>query len=231
MSVLSACQNAMMRLVKYRPQSVFSSNDPTVLEIADLVNEVATFIMKKHDWQALTTIGSFVGDDVTMSFDKPADYDRMALGSDIQDNVTWFWNFIHVPTVDEWILLKNSNWNLISPGAWILMEDKFQFNPAPPLGQRADFPYIKNTYARSATGWPKARFNADTDTFVLDERLLTLGLVWMWRQQKRLDSGQEEADFMFALSEEASRDQGSRTIRHRAIRRFNTSIGWPGRLG
>jgi hypothetical protein len=230
-SVLSACQSAMMRLVKYRPQSVFSSNDPTVQEIADLVNEVATFIMKKHDWQALTAIGQFVGDDVTRSFPKPADYDRMVQGSEIQDNITWFWNFVHTPTIDEWITLKNSNWNLISPGAWILLGDEFQFNPPPPSTQLAEFPYIKNTYARSNTNQPKAQFDADTDTFVLNERLLTLGLVWMWRQQKRLDSGQEEVDFMTALSEEASRDGGARTIRHTAFRRLNTSIGWPGRLG
>ena len=231
MTVLSACSNAMMSLVKYRPQTIFSSNDPTVMEIAELVNEVATYIMKKHDWQALTTIGQFTGDDVTASFPKPSDYDRMVLGSDIQDNITWFWNFIHIPTVGEWITLKNSNWNLITPGAWILMGDQFQFNPPPPLGQLAEFPYIKNTYARSDTNQPKAQFDSDTDTFVLPERLLTLGLLWMWRQQKRLDSSHEEEDFMTALSEEATRDGGARTIRHRALRRFNTSIGWPGRLG
>lgn len=231
MTVLKACQDAMIRLVKYRPQSVFSSDEPTVLEVADLVNEVATYIVKSHDWQALTTIGVFTGDDVTQSFSKPDDYDRMLVASEIQDNITWFWNFIHIPTIDEWITLKNSNWNLISPGAWILMEDQFQFNPAPPAGQEAQFPYVKNTYARSNTNLPKAQFDADTDSFVLSERLLTLGLVWMWRQQKRLDSGQEEADFMMALSQEASRDGGARVIRHRAVRRLNTSVGWPGRLG
>lgn len=231
MTVLSACQDALMRLVKYRPQSVFSSDDPTVQEVADLVNEVATFIMKKQDWQALTTIGVFTGDGVTQEFDKPADYDRMLVASEIQDNITWFWNFLHIPTVDEWITLRNSNWNLISPGAWVLMGDKFRFNPAPPIGQKAEFPYVSNAYARSETTLPKSRFDADTDTFVLSDRLLTLGLVWMWRQQKRLDSSQEEVDFLTALSEEASRDGGARVIRNRAIRHFNTSYGWPGRLG
>lgn len=220
-----------MRLIKIRPQSVFSSDDPTVQEVADLVNEVATFIMKKHDWQALTGIKSYTGDDVTVAFDRPDDYDRMALASDMHDSATWFWNYTHVTDVNEWLTLLNSGWNLIVPGAWILMENQFHFRPAPPTGQSAQFPYIKNTFARSSTGVPKNAFTADTDTFVLSDRLLTLGLVWMWRQQKRLDSGQEEADFMTALSEEASRDQGSRTIRRNNLRRLNTRIGWPWALG
>lgn len=231
MTVLSAAQSAMMRLVKYRPQSVFSSEDPTVQEVADLVNEVAHYIVKKHDWQAMTGIGTFTGDGVTTSFPKPDDYDRMLVASNMQQPGFWFWNYTHMPTVDDWLWLKNSGIGMVNPGAWILLDNQFQFYPTPPSAQQAQFPYVRNTYARSDTGVPKQQFDADTDSFVLDEQLLTLGLVWMWRQQKRLDSSQEEVDFMDALSQEAGRDQGARTIVHNQRWNRNTRAAWPFALG
>lgn len=231
MTVLSAAQSASMRLIKRRPQSLFSSNDATVQEMADLVNEVATYIIKKHDWQALTGIHTFTGDGATAAFPKPADYDRMVLASDMQDPATWFWGYSHITDVNEWIALTDPNSGDIAPGIWTLLEDQFQFFPIPPAAQQARFPYIKETYARSSTGQRKKAFTADTDTFVLDERLLTLGLVWMWNMQKGMDSGQEEVDFHTALSEEAARDKGSRVIRHRSAHGFNTQLAWPRSLG
>lgn len=192
---------------------MFSSDDPTVLEYADLVNEVATFIMKKHEWQALTKIETITGDGVTAAFDQPADYDRMLIASRINDPRSWFWGYENISSIADWLILKNSGYNLITPGGWTLLGNQFNFLPAPPTRQSAQFPYISNRFVRSNTNQPKAQFDSDTDTFVLSERLLTLGLVWMWRQQKGMGSGQEEVDFMAALSEEIARDKGARAIR------------------
>lgn len=236
MTVLSAASSALMRLIKRNVNTVFSSNDPTVQEIANLVNEVATFIIKKHDWQALTKIATITGDGVTGTFPLPIDYDRMVLASSITDPQNWFWNYQNITDINQWLWIKNSHYLLVVPGAWMLLGNEFNFLPAPATGQSAQYAYVSDYFARSSTGAPKASFDQDSDTFVLDERLLTLGLIWMWKVQKSFDSGQAEADFMTALSENIARDKGARVIvgGGRASARFNNgSLGtaYPFRLG
>ena len=231
MTVLEACQSALMRLVKKRPNTVFSSQDPTVMEVADLVSEVGAFIMKKHEWQALTSIHSITADGTTTVYDLPSDYDRMLTANGIIDPNSWFWGYDHVGNVSEWLRLKGSGFGLISPGAWIILGNQFNFLPAPAANQKAEFPYISKNFARSGTGTPKASFTQDADTFVLNERLLTLGIIWMWRVQKRLDSSAEEDRFFEALSEEAARDAGAWAIRSRRRVEGNFHPAWPWELG
>src|SRR3546814_1451607 len=76
-----------------------------------------------------------------------------------------------------------------SPGGWIIYADKIRFSPPSASGAAATFPYISKRWARDAgTDGYKAAFTSDSDTFLLPERLLTLGLVWRWRVNKKLDA-------------------------------------------
>lgn len=230
MTVLSACQSALVRLIGRRPSTVFSSQEQTVVEVADLVTEVATDIMKGHDWQALTKIASIPGDGVTTAFAKPSDYDRMALAQDMHDSASWFWNYTKVADLNEWLYLQSGGWASITPGWWILLEDQFQFYPAP--SGTAKYPYISQNFAKSAAGEPKASFDKDDDTFVLDDRLLTLGLIWRWRAQKRLEYAEDMQTYEIALSQAQARDRGATVIRSNSWRRpANVRVGWPWSLG
>src|SRR3546814_14852216 len=67
-----------------------------------------------------------------------------------------------------------------------------------------------------------------SDTFLLPERLLTLGLVWRWRENKKLDATGDQEAFIKALDEYAAKDKGSRVIRSRSrLRLPGTHIAWP----
>ena len=59
---------------------------------------------------------------------------------------------------------------------------------------------------------------------MLPERLLTLGLIWRWRAQKRQEYAEDLRNYEIALSEEIGRDKGSQIIAVGAAR-------WPGRVG
>ena len=88
-----------------------------------------------------------------------------------------------------------------------------KFYPAP-IGT-ATFPYISNAWARAADGTARAWFEADTDAFTIDERLLTLGLIWRWKAQKGMEYGEDMATYEQALSQAQARDAGSRVYRNR----------------
>lgn len=238
MTILTALQSAMIRLVGRKPNTVFSTTNQTEVELADLATEVATDIMKSHDWQGLTEIETITGDGTASAFPFPSDYDRMVVASDLYDPESWAWGYQHLTHVGEWIRYTQGNYALASPGAWIILKDNFNFTPTPALGAQAMFPYISKNFARSApasgTGiiTPQSSFIADGDTFVLDERLITLGVIWRYREQKGMGYAEDMATFENALSQAQARDKGPSVIRNRTSRvPRNVRIGWPGQLG
>lgn len=232
MTILAAVQSAMIRLVGRKEPAVFSSQDPTMIELADLVNETAVDILKKHDWQALTKIATITGDGVASAFPLPADYDRMVLAQSVNNAQNWFWDYDLAPDLDTWIAIQDGQYLGVTPGWWIILGNKFQFAPVPPVGQVAKFPYVSNYIALSPTGVPKAAFSADLDTSVIDERLLTLGLIWRWRAQKSLEYTEAMQSYEIALSEAMARDRGSRAIRSSSRPMpGNVHVGWPWPLG
>jgi hypothetical protein len=202
-----------------RPTTIFSSPDQMEIEIADLATEVAVDIMKTADWRALTKIHTLTGDGTETAFALPSDYDRMVQGQEVEDGNNWLWGYSSVTELSDWIRITSSGFSAITPGWWIILEGEMQFSPAPTSGADAKFPYISKNVGRTLSGDAIAAFTTDTDSFVLDERLLTLGLIWRWKAQKGLEYAEDMATYEKALSEAATRNKGSRVIRK----------GWPSR--
>src|SRR5260370_2314678 len=109
-----------------------------------------------------------------------------------------------------------------------------EISRALPVGDPARFYYTSTQPVAAGAGLAgsKAAFTADADVLVLPERLLTLGLIWRWRSQKRMEYSEDMTNFEIAKSEEITKDKGRRIIsvgRQRAP--GGVSIAYPGRLG
>lgn len=233
MTVLNAMKSAAVRLVGYSPSVFFSSSEQFEAEIVDLLNEAATDIIKYNDWQSLISQANITGNGTDEAFPFPDGYDRMMLTADIQDTNNWVWGYQSVDTIDQYIFLKARGWGPY-PGIWSVFDNKFNFYPAPPAGQLAVFPYISNKYAVSADGSTKDAFTRDDDSFKIPggERLLTLWLVWRWRENKKLDYTGDQENFMKAIDELAAKDKGSRVYRSRSWRSWgNVRLAYPYSLG
>ena len=231
MTILSAMQSAAVRLVGYRPQVFFTSSEQFEQEIADLINEVAKDICKYHDWQALTKVHNLSVDGVTEEFDLPDDYDRQLVVTDIQDLDNWVWGYEHATNLNDFLYYK-ARGPQITPGAWILYDNKLNFYPAP--ATNATFPYVSENYAIGANGSFKNEFDRDDDTFIIrgGERLLTLGLIWRWRENKKLDYTGDQEAFTMLADQLAAKDKGSNVYRNRAHSgHLNTRLAWPWPLG
>jgi hypothetical protein len=231
-TILTAMQSAAIRLLGRRPDSFFGAPSGRVfeLELTDLVNEVAKDILKSHDWQGLMKFAPIEADGTQTDFDLPEDYDRMLVRSDVVEDTGWFWGYQQVTDVNDFTYWADRGFT-ITPGVWTLYGNQLHFAPAPTID--AQYPYISSYYARDTSSLAlKPAFTADTDEFLLPERLLTLGLVWRWRENKKLDwSGDQEA-FTKAISEYAAKDKGSRMYR-RTGRPWlaGTYAAWPWTLG
>lgn len=232
MTVLSAAQSAMVRLVGRKPTTIFGSQDQMEVEIADLVTDVAVDIMKAHDWRALTNLHTLTGDGSETEFDLPSDYDRIVLAQRVTDTSNWLWGYTAVESLDEWMTITNSGFAAITPGWWIILGGKMQFSPAPTSGAPARFAYISKNIGRSATDAAISAFTKDDDSFVLEDRLLTLGLIWRWKAQKGLEYAEDMATYETALSQNSARDKGSQAIRKGLPNHLlGTHVAWPWPLG
>lgn len=232
MAILAAMQSAAIRLMGRRPTAFFGATALFELEITDLVNEVARDVAASHDWQALTKVNSFTGNGSTADFAMPQDYERMLLKSDVQDLLTSTWGYQHVTDINDFMYRKAHGFGGV-PGGWIIYGGSVKFWPAPLSGASASFPYISKNFAIDAgSSVAKPQFDNDADEWLLPERLLTLGLVWRWRENKKLDFTGDQEAFIKAISEYTAKDRGSSIYRSNS-RRFvrGTYPAWPGVLG
>lgn len=208
--ILTAIKSAILRVTGQVVQEVFASTDPIAVEMADLANEVAADIAKSHDWRALTKINTITANGGE-AYALPTDYDRMVMGAEIDDQASWFWGYHQFDSVNEWMRFRSGGVSLISPGGWIIIGGEVNFYPAP--GGVAQFPYITNQWAIAEDSGRKAAFTADSDIFLLDERLLTLGLIWRWLAQKKMAYAEDMQTYEIALAQAQSRDKGARVLR------------------
>ncbi|RYG88113.1 MAG: hypothetical protein EON59_05410 [Alphaproteobacteria bacterium] len=232
MAILSAMQSAAIRLLGQKPNTFFGAQGAFELEIADLVNEVARDIVKYQDWQALIYFAPINGDGSTAIFPLPEDYDRMLTDSRVQDTSNWFWGYRRLLDVNIAARVDAGAW-VGYPGGWMILRNELRFFPAPATGSTALYPYISRYYAKDAgTQQVKGEFNADSDEFVLPERLLTLGLIWRWREQKKLDGTGDQEAFVKALDEYAAKDKGARVYRSNSRGHIpGVGVAWPWELG
>lgn len=199
--------------------------------MCDLVNEAAQDIAKYHDWQALQRVTTVPGDGTATEFNLPADYDRMLISSSVQDAKGWLFGYFQYGDINSFMFAKARGFQP-NPGGWIIYGNKLRFAPAPSAGNSASFPYISKNWAHPSSGPDKAAFTDDADEFLLPERLLTLWLVWRWRENKKLDASGDQESFVKALDEYAARDRGARSYARSSRRAIaGTHLAWPGVLG
>lgn len=230
MTILSAMQSAAIRLVGRKPTQFFGSTDQFELEITDLIQEAAVDIMKKADWQALLVFEEQAGDGSTIAFDLPSDFDHMTMNGKVHAIAWENGQYTHAEDLAQWIDVTDT-FTTGSPGYWIVIANQLNVYPAMPASEQARYYYISNKIALDTDGTTtKAAFDADTDTFRIDERLLTLALVWRWRHQKRMEYAEDFENYEQALSEAVGRQKGSRQIIALGGPRLNAIPPYPGTI-
>ncbi len=235
MSILSVCQDAAVKLNRTKPTTLFSATDPFAAELLLAAKEVAESLIKEEkDWQALTQMATLPGDGATIIFPLVVfapGYLRLIKTGKLHSLRFKNATFRAAADLDEWLFFKD---NLLvgSPGNWVILNNAVQIFPAMPVNDTARFFYISNLYALSAAGTPQPSFQADSDTFALDETLLRLGVVWRWRSNKRLEYAEDLKNYEIAKQAIMGPDKGAQSItvgRQRVS--YNNQVAYPVILG
>lgn len=206
MDIIQIVQSATLSIDVDRPQALFASTDRTSLELADTVNTSALQILDDYDWQKLIRTATITGDGVETAFPLPADYSRMVKDASLVGPNWRFYPSQQMQDFNHWLELIDypvATWEQ----RWMVFGGNLNVRPIMPLGEVMSYGYISTSIVQ---GSDPTTFTADTDSFVLDDELLRLGIIWNWKKSKGYDFSAELAQYQQRLEMLRFRDVGSR---------------------
>lgn len=216
MNLLTLVQTFCDRTGLPRPSYAISSTDSQVLQIIALVNEVCEDISTRWDWQTLvkevlfTTIaGEDQGDIYTIMGLERSSFNKIS-------QQTIFNRTLRLPLFGP---MTGSKWQAIKalPATgpfykYRIRGDRLLFNPPAAEGHQCAFEALTTLCVQSDAGDPQISFQADTDSFLLDDKLLLAGLRWKWKAEKGLDYAEEFNRYEALGADLASRDATKPTL-------------------
>lgn len=238
MTALTIVQTAAAWLGLPVPEALFSSTEPQIIELRTLLNEEIGELKKWPDcyWRKLIRENTFTSVAASVQTDPnvlPDDLEyiipnsmwdrtisRPCLGP-IDPQVWQAWEARPVLTSILW--------------GWRLRGNDFLTAPDPPAGDTVAYEYISNlaVYASGDTVPTQTYFEADSDTSVFDELMVSRGVRWRYLSQKKLDYTQEYQTWVYLVQREASRNKGMPVLNAACpptaiIGPYVPSFSWPG---
>lgn len=205
MTLLTVVQRAARRIKYPKPDTVAANTDPVVQELYEFANDVGQELMKEYDWQDLTvstTHTSLSTEDQGVLTTLFPGWDRWAEGSLFNRSQS---EPIYGP-LSARMYQHGKAYGTNTEKTWFrIYQGNLWFYPAIAAGETIGVEYITDRWANDRTA---SSMTSDTHTHVFDERLMSLGIAYKFKQEKGLGFQQAFDDYQRLLSKEKARDKG-----------------------
>lgn len=210
MTLLSLVNNAQDALSLPRSSAVAGALDQNTRTMLSLANREGKQLARRYAWQAITkekTFTSIAAETQTNAI--PSDFDRLVNES------------MYNRSQKRWVLasLSSTEWQTQKAITATVITDSFRIRgdallllPTPPAGDTYAYEYVSKNWCESSGATEQAAWAADTDTGILDEELMTLGLIWRFKKAKELDYAEDFATYEKEVNQAIMRDGGRRTL-------------------
>jgi hypothetical protein len=185
--------------------SYASNTDAEAQQLVALANREANRL-SKHPWNKLRKTWALSMTSAT-SYALPADYRQFVPDTAWSETdrgefpvTSEVWSYYNARGIDSGLLLRMR-----------LTDGEMQIQN-PDNGQVVNLEYISKYPIEDAAEAAKERFTADTDVWLLDDDLLTQGILWRFRQVKGLDWQVDFQEYRSMYNRERASDGGSRTV-------------------
>lgn len=228
MSLLTICQDAANEIGVPSPSTVVGSTDTTNIQLLAAANREGKNLVAGYDWQTLIKEEAHT----TLAAESQGDMSTIATDFLRFSNDT-MWN----RTTDRKYYgpLNNAQWQRLKASVSSGITNYFRirgnallFHPAPVAGESVFFEYIGKNWAITSGSTANATsFAADANTTVLDEDLITLGVIWRFLKQKGLPYDNQFQEYRLKLSEKQSKDGAKQIIRMAGPNRLYLPVNEP----
>lgn len=228
MSLLTICQDAANEVGVPSPATVVGSTDTTNIQLLAAANREGKNLVSGYDWQTL------IKEEAHTTLAAESQGDMSTIASDfLRFSNDTMWN----RTTDRKYYgpLNNAQWQRLKASVSSGITNYFRirgnallFHPAPPAGESVFFEYIGKNWAITSGSTANATsFAADANTTVLDEDLITLGVIWRFLKQKGLPYDNQFQEYRLKLSEKQSKDGAKQIIRMAGPNRLYLPVNEP----
>lgn len=198
MTLATICRSVAVR-AGVAPVASWAGNPAdTAREIVEFVAEATDMVVQAFDWQELLRTYSVAVAGVTVqTLPLPADYRRLIAETVWIDGATWR---VRGPiTEEQYERLRQSLGGGGETPAFRLSAGAIDLLSVQAPGGTLTLRYLSAFPVLSADGTPQLSWQADTDTAVVDERVIVLAAVMLWRDSKGLPAQMAMTQYLAAL--------------------------------
>ncbi len=208
MTILSMCQNVADFTGFERPTSVISNTDPIARQLLALAQREGKQLMRVSDWAILKKEHTFSTSSGTAAYALPSDFDRLVLETSYNRS-------------DNDILtgpISSSEYQLVNHGMATTGTTekfrlkaasnalKFELDPTPSSTQTIGFEYVSTQFCQSSGGSGQAVWTADTDTGILDETTMEMGITWRFKSSHGLEFSEDYRQYQLEVRQAIARN-------------------------
>mgnify|MGYP003135212200 FL=1 len=215
MTLLTICQDAANLIGITAPDAVTSSTDTSTIQLEACANQEGRSQVQKYSWEVLIQEGSHT----TIAAESQGAMTTIATDFGRFSNQT-LWNrttdrrYYGPITAAKWqqILAVVSggitNYFRIRGGNLLM-------HPTPTAGESVKFEYVSKNWVDTSGGSTANadKFSGDSQTTVLEEELVVLGVVWRFLKLKGLPYDQQFVDYQNSMAEYSNHDGASPILR------------------
>ena len=214
MSLLTIIQNFCRRQNVPVPATVYGTTDPQILQVMALLEEEGNDLSGRGSWEGITfeaTLSTLAAEDQGAMATIASNGYRYIKNGSIWDRTT------RLPVNGP---VDANDWQAIK--ALAITGPRYQYRirggkllatPNPPAGNDWRFEYVSHNWILGANGVTyKQYFTLDTDTMLLPEALLMMGLRWRWLREKGQDYSELFRTYEIQVNAALSRDGAKKTL-------------------
>lgn len=204
-TLLEHIQIVCAELALPQPTTIIGSNDSLVMQLLSLANREGKSVSKMSfgnnmGWQQMVKTWTVTLANNVSEYPVPADMHH-AITATFWD-VNYRWQLLGPLSPQEFDVLVYG----ISPAGprrrFRITNGKMLINPVPGIGDvgaTLASEYYTTSWCQSATDTLQSSFQADTDTYLLDDDVMQLGIKWRYLRAKGLDYTEERSQWFSEL--------------------------------
>lgn len=224
MTLLSIVQHAIINIGVNNPPvltAVFNSQVPVAQQALQQAQRALTSLSRRANWTALVTEHVFTAGGQTQ-FLLPSDFRSMV--NDTLWDRSRYWPLRGALSPQQWQVYKSSvlgtatieqRWRIRIPsGSSAGTATEFIIDPVISATDNSTlvYEYVSNNCVLSSALVPQEHWQADTDTSILDEDLLELGVIWRLMRRLGMSYEEEREEYEREVDKAVARDGGTATL-------------------
>jgi hypothetical protein len=213
MTILSMIQNACKRVNLTSPNTAIGNTDESIVRLVALANEEGQELAQEYSWQRLITESTFQ----TVATESQGAITTLAGAS-----FGWIKNetLFNRTQKRRWYPMDDIQWQAMKADGITGPDYYFRIRgnnlivqPTPAASETVAFEWVSRNWCQSSGGTGQSAWTLDTDTGILDEAIMTEGVIWRWKQVNGFDYGEDFRKYVRQVANATARDGAKRRIR------------------